>query len=150
MSIEDFEATALDLARQAGERALEAFRATVRLEFKGKRQDNPVTALDRQTETFLRTELRAAFPDHGLLGEEHADDIAADARYVWVIDPIDGTMNFASGLPLFGISMGLLEAGAPVCGCIWVPVGPTLGAGVYVAREGGGARFDDKRVRVSR
>jgi myo-inositol-1(or 4)-monophosphatase len=150
VSLERFEATALELARAAGERALAAFRTTVALEFKGKRQDNPVTALDRDLETFLRTELRTAFPEHGLLGEEHADDIAADARYIWVIDPIDGTMNFASGLPLFGISIGLLDAGAPVAGCIWVPVGPTLGPGVYHARKGNRAWFDDQPVRVSR
>jgi myo-inositol-1(or 4)-monophosphatase len=158
MTHERFESTAVDLARAAGDRALAAFRTTVALEFKGKRRDNPVTALDRDTETFLRTELRSAFPDHGLLGEEHDDDIAPGARYVWVIDPIDGTMNFASGLPLFGISMGLLDAGAPVVGCIWVPVGPTLGAGVYHARAGGHAWFNeavdgrvgDLPIRVSR
>jgi fructose-1,6-bisphosphatase/inositol monophosphatase family enzyme len=148
--LETYETRAVELAKAAGERALAAFRATVTLEFKGKKQDNPVTALDRDTETFLRTELRAAFPDHGLLGEEHADDIQADARYIWVIDPIDGTMNFASGLPLFGISIGLLDRGAPVCGCIWVPVGPTLGSGTYHARLGGGAWFEEEPIRVSR
>src|SRR5207302_2366402 len=145
-----FEETAVLLAEAAGKVALEAFRRTVALEFKGKRQDNPVTALDRDVETYLRQELRAAYPSHGLLGEEHADEIAADARYVWVIDPIDGTMNFASGLPLFGISIGLLQDGVPVAGAIWVPVGPTLGSGVYHARAGGQAWFDDQPVRVSR
>jgi myo-inositol-1(or 4)-monophosphatase len=150
VSLELFERTAVDLARRAGENALVAFRGTVVREFKGRRQDDLVTSLDRETETFLRTELRRAFPDHGLLGEEHADDIAADASYVWVLDPIDGTMNFASGLPLFGISVGLLHDGAPVAGCIWVPVGPTLGHGVYHARVGGEARFDDQPVHVSR
>src|SRR5207249_11137083 len=99
---------------------------------------------------FLRTELRRRFPDHGLLGEEHADDIAAEAEHVWVIDPIDGTSNFASGLPLWGISIGLLERGIPVVGCIWVPVGPTRGPGSYHARVGGGAWFDRQRVTVSR
>jgi myo-inositol-1(or 4)-monophosphatase len=150
VDLETFESCAVRLARAAGERALVAFRQTVALEFKGKKQDNPVTALDRDTETFLRTELRAAFADHGLLGEEHADDIQAEARYVWVIDPIDGTMNFASGLPLFGISIGLLEDHAPVVGAIWVPVGPMLQPGVYHARRGGGAWFDDEPVHVSR
>ena len=149
MSLAEFEETAVLLAEAAGKVALEAFRRTVALEFKGKKQDNPVTALDRDVETFLRKELRAAFPSHGLLGEEHADDIAADARYVWVIDPIDGTMNFASGVPLFGISIGLLDDGAPAVGCIWVPVGPTLASGVFHARAGGGAWFDDQTVRVS-
>jgi len=150
MTYDSFERTAVELAQQAGERALEAFSRTVVLEFKGKKADNPVTALDRETETFLRTELRARFPEHGLLGEEHADDIAEGARFVWVIDPIDGTMNFASGLPLFGISIGLLDDGAPVAGCIWVPVGPTLGPGVYHAAVDGGAWFNDQPVRVSK
>jgi fructose-1,6-bisphosphatase/inositol monophosphatase family enzyme len=150
VKLEHFERTALELAKVAGEQALQAFRSTLVLEFKGKRQDSPVTALDREIETFLRERLRLAYPEHGLLGEEHADDIAADTHFVWVIDPIDGTMNFASGLPLFGISIGLLEDGAPVVGCIWVPVGPTLGPGVYHARVGGAAWFDDRPVRVSR
>jgi fructose-1,6-bisphosphatase/inositol monophosphatase family enzyme len=148
--LEDFEAKAVQLAQQAGVQAMAAFRSTLVLEFKGKKKDSPVTALDRDVETFLRTELRKAFPEHGLLGEEHADDIAADASFVWVLDPIDGTMNFASGLPLFGISIGLLHNGAPVAGCIWVPVGPTLGPGVYHAHTGGAAWFDDQPVRVSK
>jgi myo-inositol-1(or 4)-monophosphatase len=59
-------------------------------------------------------------------------------------------MNFASGLPLFGISLGLLEDGVPCVGCIWVPVGPTLQPGVYHARRGGGAWFQGDAVRVSR
>jgi myo-inositol-1(or 4)-monophosphatase len=143
------EATAVALTRAAGERALDAFRGTLSLEFKGKKKDNPVTVVDRDTETFLRTELRACFADHGLLGEEHADDIHADASCIWVIDPIDGTMNFANGLPLWGISVGMLERGVPVVGCIWVPVGPTLGPGVYHASTGGGAFFDDMPIRVS-
>ena len=118
MTLETFEATAVELASAAGTRALAAFRESVKLEFKGRKQNDPVTVLDRDTETFLRQGLRAAFPEHGLLGEEHADDIVADAEYVWVIDPIDGTANFSSGLPLWGISVGLLQYGAPVVGCI--------------------------------
>jgi myo-inositol-1(or 4)-monophosphatase len=145
-----FEDRAVELARQAGERALVAFRQTLKLEFKGKRQDNPVTALDRDTESFLRVELKRAFPEHGLLGEEQDDDIDAQARYIWVIDPIDGTMNFASGLPLFGISIGLLEDGAPVVGAIWVPVGPNLKEGVFHTRTGAGTWFDDEPVHVSK
>jgi len=149
VSLERFEQTAVELAAEAGTRALEAFRGTLTLEFKGSKKDNPVTRLDRETETFLRTELRRAFPEHGLLGEEHDDDIAENAEYVWVLDPIDGTMNFASGLPLWGISVGLLHLGRPVAGCIWVPVGPTLAPGCYHARLDGGAWFNDQRVHVS-
>jgi myo-inositol-1(or 4)-monophosphatase len=145
-----FEAVAVELARAAGERAVAAFRTSLELEFKGKTQDHPVTFLDRDVETFLRTGLREAFPDHGLLGEEHADDIAAEADHVWVIDPVDGTANFASGVPAWGISIGLLRSGRPVVGCIWVPVGPTLGRGACHAHLGGGSKFEDQPVRVSR
>jgi myo-inositol-1(or 4)-monophosphatase len=148
--LERFEATAVELARLAGDRAVQAFRATLELEFKGPKQDSPVTIVDRDIETFLRTELRRAFPDHGLLGEEHADDIAAEADHVWVLDPVDGTANFASGVPAWGISLGLLRAGRPVVGCIWVPVGPTLEPGAFHAHVGGGTRFNGQPVRVSR
>jgi myo-inositol-1(or 4)-monophosphatase len=150
VSLERFGAVAVELARAAGERALAALRTTLALEFKGKKQDSPVTALDRDVETFLRTELLAAFPDHGVLGEEHVEDVAAAARYVWVLDPIDGTMNFASGLPLFGISIGLLENGVPCAGAIWVPVGPSLASGVFHVRAGEATRFDEEQVHVSK
>jgi myo-inositol-1(or 4)-monophosphatase len=144
------EATAVEIAAAAGRLALDAFRRERALEFKGKRQDDPVTATDRDVERFLRTELGRAFPDHGLLGEEDEDDVAPDARFVWALDPLDGTANFASGLPLWGVSMGLLRDRRPVVGCIFAPVGPSLDAGVYHARLGGGARFDDRPVFVSR
>jgi myo-inositol-1(or 4)-monophosphatase len=147
---EVFERTALELTNAAGERARAAFRGAQALEFKGKRKDNPVTQADRDIETFLRDGLRAAFPEHGFVGEEHADSAAAEAEHVWVIDPIDGTANFASGLPLWGISVGLLHNGVPIVGCIWVPVGPTLGPGTYHARVGGGCWFEGQAVRVSR
>ncbi|HET6315843.1 MAG TPA: inositol monophosphatase [Chloroflexota bacterium] len=150
MSLVELETTVVELSHAAGEKALEAFRGTIALEFKGKKRDSPVTVLDRDTETFLRAELKRRFPSHGLLGEEHADDIAAEAERVWVIDPIDGTSNFASGLPLWGISIGLLERGVPVVGCIWVPVGPTLAPGAYHARAGGGAWFEQQSVSVSK
>jgi myo-inositol-1(or 4)-monophosphatase len=144
------EATAVEIARAAGQRALAAFSATRNLEFKGKRQDDPVTATDRDIEQFLRTELTHAFPEHGVLGEEHEEDIAPAARFVWVLDPLDGTANFASGLPQWGVSLGLLREGTPVIGCIFVPVGPGLEAGAYHARLAGGAWFDGRPLTVSR
>jgi myo-inositol-1(or 4)-monophosphatase len=143
------EATAVGIASAAGARALAAFTAIPTLEFKGPKQDDPVTATDRELETFLRTELRSHFPDHGLLGEEHEDDIAPDAAFVWALDPLDGTANFASRLPLWGVSLGLLHHGRPVVACIWVPVGPPLHPGVYHARFGGGAWFEQQRLTVA-
>ena len=144
------EATAAKIAAAAGARALAAFSQPRTLEFKGRKQDDPVTVTDRAIETFLRDELRQAFPTHGVLGEEQADDIQPGARLVWALDPLDGTANFAAGLPLWGVSMGLLFDGSPVVGCIFTPFGPRLQAGVYHARLGGGAWFDDQPLAVSR
>lgn len=147
-ALAEIEHAAVEIAHAAGARALAHFRSTLPLEFKGDRQDDPVTAADREIEAFLRTALRARFPDHGLLGEEGADDIATGAAYVWTLDPLDGTANFAAGLPLWGVSLGLLHHGRPAVGCIWVPVGPTLERGVYHARAGGGAFFEGHPVHV--
>ncbi len=133
------------MARTAGARALAAYRAVPTLEFKGKKQDDPVTAADRDVETFLRSEIHRRFPDHGIVGEEH-DDVEPGARYVWVLDPLDGTANFASHLPLWCVSIAVLDRGIPVVGCLWAPVGPDLAAGVYHARRGGGAWFDQQPI----
>jgi myo-inositol-1(or 4)-monophosphatase len=143
------ETTATQIAAAAGARALAAFGQQRTLEFKGSKQDDPVTVTDRAVEQFLRDELRAAFPHHGVLGEEHADDIQPGARLVWALDPLDGTANFAAGLPLWGVSMGLLFDGAPVVGCIFTPFGPRLRPGVYHARLGAGAWFDDEALTVT-
>jgi myo-inositol-1(or 4)-monophosphatase len=148
VSLAEFEAAAVELAQAAGEQALTAFRGKLQLEFKGSKQDDPVTILDRTLETFFREELQRRFPSHGVLGEEHAEDIAPDAEYVWVLDPIDGTANFAAGLPVWGISIGLLQRGVPVAGCIFVPVGPGLEPGSYHARAGHGACFETRPVHV--
>jgi len=149
VSLAEFEAAAVELAQAAGEQALTAFRSKLSLEFKGSKQDDPVTVLDRTLETFFRDELQRCFPSHGVLGEEHAEDIAPDAEYVWVLDPIDGTANFAAGLPVWGISIGLLHKGVPVAGCIWVPVGPNGQSGGFHAAAGEGAFFEQQSVRVS-
>lgn len=93
-------------------------------------------------------ELPRCFPGHGVLGEEHDDDIHPDAEYVWALDPLDGTANFASRLPLWGVSIGLLRRGQPVAAFVWVPVGPDLQPGVYHARLGGGTWWNETGQRL--
>ena len=68
------------------------------VEFKDKAQRDPVTAVDRAIEQLVRTELHSRFPAHGILGEEGTGD-AVESEFLWVLDPIDGTANFAGGLP---------------------------------------------------
>lgn len=68
-----------------------------------------VTAADEEIETLLRARIAAAFPEHGIVGEEQGRQ-DADREFVWALDPIDGTSAFVSGLPHWGISIGLLQA----------------------------------------
>ncbi|MEL6856415.1 MAG: inositol monophosphatase family protein [Cyanobacteria bacterium J06607_13] len=79
-----------------------------------------VTKYDKWADAELRDRLSTAFPDHGLLSEE-AEHIFPDTDWCWVIDPIDGTTNFTRGVPLWGISLGLLYRGTPVFGHVFVP-----------------------------
>ena len=82
---------------------------------------SPVTIADRETESILRERIEAAFPAHGILGEEFGA-IREEARYVWVLDPIDGTKAFITGKPLFGTLIGLLRDNAPFLGLIDQPI----------------------------
>jgi histidinol phosphatase-like enzyme (inositol monophosphatase family) len=106
------------LAGEARSLALRWFRTHVPTEAKADR--TPVTQADREIESLLRLRLRTRFPEHGILGEEEgAEEI--DRPDLWVIDPIDGTKAFVTGLPLFGTLIGLCEDGVPVGGVVEVP-----------------------------
>ncbi len=88
-----------------------------------KADDSPVTAADRGAEAVMRELITARFPDHGIIGEEHGNH-HPDAEWVWVLDPIDGTKSFITGVPLWTTLIGLLHRGQPVLGAIHQP---TLG-----------------------
>lgn len=110
-----FEALAHRLADRAGEIQRRYFRTAVAVETKA--DDSPVTVADREAEAAMRDLIRATFPDHGILGEEHGPD-RTEAEFVWVLDPIDGTKSFITGRPLFGTLVALAHAGRPVLGLI--------------------------------
>lgn len=79
-----------------------------------------VTQFDQWADAELRQSIQAAFPEHGVLSEE-VEHIFPDREWCWIIDPIDGTTNFARGIPLWAISLGLLYRGTPVFGHVYVP-----------------------------
>lgn len=85
-----------------------------------KSDATPVTVADQATEDFIRAALIRAFPDHGILGEEFPER-AANGPYQWIIDPIDGTRAFISGMPLYGMLAGLLKDGVPTLGVVRMP-----------------------------
>jgi len=132
---------AVRTAQRAGGITLEHYgRAAV--EFKG--DGSEVTAADRASEEYVRAAVAEAFPEDGLHGEEGAAIESRSGR-TWVVDPIDGTRSFASGVPLYGVLLALDVGGEPVLGCCHFPV---LGQTVVAAR-GAGAWLDGRRVRVS-
>lgn len=86
-----------------------------------KSDASPVTVADREAETAMRALLTKHVPEHGVFGEEHGAE-RTDADYVWVLDPIDGTKAFITGLPVFGTLIALLRRGVPVLGVIDQPI----------------------------
>ena len=134
----DFAARTL---RAAGELTLAHFR-TAAVEWKS--DGSEVTAADRAAEEHIRAAIANVFPDDGILGEEGEDRPSRSGRR-WVIDPIDGTRSFASGVPLYSMLLTLESGGVPVLGCVHVPVqNETL-----VASTGAGAWVNGARARVS-
>lgn len=115
----EFIAFADRLADAAGAVVRTYFRTAVAAEEKD--DETPVTIADREAETAMRTLIADAYPDHGIVGEEHGHSNAG-AEFTWVLDPIDGTKSFLTGKPIFGILIGLARHGRPILGVIDQPV----------------------------
>ncbi len=135
-------AVALELVRQAGLILLESVEQGVEMELKG--EIDPVTAVDRRVERFLVAGLAREFPDHGFLAEEEGGR-AGGSDFRWVIDPIDGTTNFAHGYPCFTVSVALERQGEAVLGVVHQPVTREL----FQVTRGEGASRNGRRLRVS-
>ena len=147
LQLAEIEEQAATIVGQAGALLLERYRRPIPVEFKDEKQTDPVTAADHAVEQLVTDELRARFPTHGILGEEGTDETLG-AEYVWVLDPLDGTANYAGRLPFFGVSLALLRSGVPVVGCLFVPFGPHLAAGVLRCSYGNGATVDGHPLRL--
>ena len=123
MAEEAFAAECVALAQRmadaASEITLSYFRSNISVE--DKADDSPVTRADRETEAALRSLIESAFPDHGIIGEEYGSD-RPDAEFVWVLDPIDGTLSFINGVPLFTTIVGIVKNGIPWFGLVDQPV----------------------------
>lgn len=134
-------AFAHELANLAATITLPAFGGRIPVTLKADR--TPVTELDTATERALRGRVAEAFPDDAFLGEE--DGRSGHGDRVWVVDPIDGTKNFADGVPLWSTLIALVLGGEPVVGIIDVP---TLGDR-YASRLGAGATRNGEQIHVS-
>jgi inositol-phosphate phosphatase/L-galactose 1-phosphate phosphatase/histidinol-phosphatase len=137
----DFEALAMRLADAAGAEILKYWRQPIDVD--DKADDSPVTIADREAERVMRALINQTFPDHGILGEEFGNE-RLDASHVWVLDPVDGTRSFITGMPCFGTLIGLWRAGQPVLGVIDQPVAKERWLGL----SGGGCTLNGKPVRA--
>ena len=112
----------MDLAVKLADRAREITGRYFRGDFEVEQKADlsPVTVADRETEAALRAMIAEAFPEHGILGEEHGAQ-RTEAEHVWVLDPIDGTKRFTTGHAQFGTLIALLHRGRPILGVIDMP-----------------------------
>ncbi|MBF0628189.1 MAG: inositol monophosphatase [Magnetococcales bacterium] len=136
---------AVRTARKAGILAREWFDRRHELEVKNKGKNDLVTSADLMVEEEILHQLKKAYPRYGLLAEEKGGMLTPD-RPCWIVDPIDGTLNFAHGLPHFAISIALSEGGNLVGGLVYDPIRDEL----FVAERGRGAYLNDRRIRVVR
>jgi len=135
---------AVDAARNAGTLLREALGGPRRIDYKGGHPTNLVTEMDRRAEALIVDALQRAFPDHAVLGEEGGARTGA-SPYRWLIDPLDGTTNYAHGLPLFAVSIALEQRGEVQLGVAYDPTREEL----FVAQRGAGATLNGERLRVS-
>lgn len=113
----------IDLANKLADTAAEVSRSYFRqpLEIIDKADESPVTVADRTAEAEMRKLIEATYPDHGIFGEEHGK-VRLDADHVWVLDPIDGTAAFITGMPVFGNLIAVSRNGRSVLGLIGQPI----------------------------
>jgi len=139
----DYLAVAETAAREAGRFLAERFHGSLKIEKKG--QVNLVTDADRQSEELLKKIILSEYPDHGFKAEEGTES-GTDSEYLWLVDPLDATTNYAHGFPIYCVSIALLKNGEIITGCIY---NPNLDE-CFIAEPGKGAFLNGERIAVSR
>lgn len=129
-------------AREAGQMLKEHLGDAGRIEYKGA--VDLVTEMDRKSEEFIVDKISARFPDHGILSEE-AGGVKEDAKERWIIDPLDGTTNYAHGFPVFCVSIAFEKDGQVLIGVVYDPMLDEM----FTAERGSGAYLNDRAIGVS-
>ena len=140
--MKDVIAVAREAALKAGKILRENIGGTRQITYKG--DINLVTEMDMRSEREVVGTLRAAFPQHGIVAEEETD-IRSDSGFTWIIDPLDGTTNYAHGYPCFSVSIALEQEGTIVAGVVYDPMREEL----FSAQKGQGAFLNEKKISVS-
>jgi histidinol-phosphatase len=139
---------AITAGRAAGQLTLTWFQTEIDVERKA--DQSPVTIADKSAEQLLRQRIADAFPFDAILGEEFGETVGTSG-FRWILDPIDGTKSFISGVPLYGTMVGVEHSGEALVGLVYIP---GLDEGIYAERGGGAWHFrgteTPRRVYVSR
>ncbi len=135
---------AVRAARAAGTIILRYLNRVEGLAVEEKARHDYVSEVDRLAEAEIIRELKRAFPGHAMLAEESG--ARGDSRFVWVIDPLDGTHNYLRGFPHFCVSIAMLENGEPMHAVVYDPLRDEL----FTASKGDGAYLNDRRIRVTK
>lgn len=129
--------------REVGQIQLEGLKQSLTVDWKSSEYDL-VTNIDTRSERELINRIKAEYPEHGILSEE-SGSTGEDSEFLWIIDPLDGTVNYAHGFPVFAISVALQYRGAVILGVVYAPA---LGE-LYEAAEGHGAYLNGVRLQVA-
>lgn len=139
---DEYRQVAIEAALKSGSFIKKSVGKIASISYKGR--DNIVTDVDKKSEKIIIKIIRAHFPGHSILSEE-AGAIDNDSRCKWVIDPLDGTTNFAHAFPFFCVSIALEVSGIIIMGVVYDPVRDEL----FFAQAGKGAYLNNKRIHVS-
>lgn len=140
--MKDFLTVASDAARAAGLMLRENIQGKREITYKG--DINLVTEMDMRSERVVVEMLLASFPGHGIIAEEETK-IQTASGYQWIIDPLDGTTNYAHGYPCFSVSIALEHKGEVIAGVVYDPMRDEL----FSARKGAGATLNGRAIKVS-
>jgi len=132
-----------ETARAAGALLREKIDESHTVEYKG--EINLVTEADRLSEALIVERIHGAFPDHDIMAEE-SPETTRGSSFRWIIDPLDGTTNYAHGYPVFGVSIALEVEGKILFGCVYNPMLDEM----FIAEQGAGAFLNGRRLSVSR
>jgi len=148
VSLTEIRDEAIDMAKGAS-RILEShFGHVGGVEGKAGSKSDLVSEADKESEAYLKAEIARRFPGHGILGEEGTDEQTGESEFTWVLDPLDGTLNYINGLPIYAVSIGVLHNGVPEMGCIWTPWPAKAEGVIFHACKGHGAFQDNVPVAV--
>ena len=133
---------AKEAAVEAGKVILKYYKADYEIEEKG--YHNPVTTADKKADEIIKTFLMNARPEYGWLSEETKDSsLRLNKKFIWIVDPIDGTKEFIKGIPEFVVSIALVEEGEPIIGVIFNPVKKEM----FVAAKNLGSFFNGTKIK---